>query len=90
MGWVETGSRPSSATGMSQVPDLFHDLCQLHAKCPFPPPHPAPGSPPPPPLKERDREEEGEDAGQREGRAEVLEEAEWGLPGVENSMLRGS
>ena len=43
-----------------------------------------------PPLKERDREEEGEDAGQREGRVEVLEEAEWGLPGVENSMLRGS
>ena len=73
-----------SATEMSWVPDLFHDLCQLHAKCPFPPPH-QPRS-----LKERDREEGGR-GGQREGRAEVLEETERGPPWCGKiHVLRGS
>ena len=82
-GW-RLGPDLPSATGMSWVPDLFHDLCQLHAKCPFPPHH-QPRS-----LKERDREEGGR-GGQREGRAEVLEETERGPPWCGKiHVLRGS
>lgn len=73
--WVPTfllqlrcpGFLTSSVTSAKSMPNAH-----------FLPPPPRPRWPPS--LKERDREEEGEDAGQREGRAEVLEEAEWGPP----------